>query len=230
MNASPAGQRWTAAVSRYRIIAVIRAAQPDLAYQMAQTVAAAGLRLIEITWNTPEATALIQGLTQAWPDCLVGTGTVLTERDLRQAHTSGAAFVFTPHVDSQLLALSQTLGVPLIPGALTPTEIVRAWQAGAAGVKVFPVSAVGGWAYLESLRGPLGEIPLIPTGGVTLANAQAFLRAGAWGVGLAGDLFPQDEVTAGRWTALQERLRAWLATLAPFCSPEPMLSIQGKPP
>ncbi|MBF2097448.1 MAG: bifunctional 4-hydroxy-2-oxoglutarate aldolase/2-dehydro-3-deoxy-phosphogluconate aldolase [Gloeomargaritaceae cyanobacterium C42_A2020_066] len=228
MNSSPARQRWAAAVSRHRIIAVIRAAQPDVAYQMAHTAAAAGLRLIEITWNTPEATALIQSLTQAWPDCLVGTGTVLTEQDLRQAQASGAAFVFTPHVDSDLLALSQALAVPLIPGALTPTEIVRAWQAGAAGVKVFPVSAVGGWAYLESLRGPLGQIPLIPTGGVTLANTQAFLQAGAWGVGLAGDLFPKEEVTAGRWAALQERLRVWLATLAPFCIPEPVLSIQGR--
>ncbi len=123
-------------------------------------------------------------------------------QQLQDAIASGAQFLFTPHVDSAMIKAAQENNVPIIPGALTPTEIVTAWSQGASCVKVFPVQAVGGTNYIKSLQGPLGEIPLIPTGGVTLKNAKEFLQAGAIAVGLSGELFPQKLVTEGNWSAI----------------------------
>jgi 2-dehydro-3-deoxyphosphogluconate aldolase / (4S)-4-hydroxy-2-oxoglutarate aldolase len=121
---------------------------------------------------------------------------------LQEAIASGAQFLFSPHVDSAMIQVAVNQDVPIIPGAMTPTEIVNAWNQGASCVKVFPVQAVGGVNYIKSLQGPLGEIPLIPTGGVTLENAPEFIQAGAIAVGLSGQLFPERLVREGNWQAI----------------------------
>ncbi len=187
-----------------RAIAVIRAPAAQLGYEMAQAVAAGGMRLIEITADSDQPWALIDRLRTALPDCVIGTGTILNQADWQNAVSSGAQFMFSPHVDVQLIAQSRSIGLPMFPGALSPTEIVTAWQAGATAVKVFPVQAMGGVAYIKALNGPLGHIPLIPTGGVTVANAWELITAGSIAVGLAGSLFPQDLVAGGDWSGITD--------------------------
>lgn len=198
-------QSWLSLVEQYRAIAVIRTSQLLLGERMAKAVAAGGLRLIEITWNSDRAPELISQLRSELPDCVIGAGTLLDLNQTQAAIAAGAQFLFTPHVDPTLIQIATQKGVPIIPGALSPTEIVTAWQAGASSVKVFPVQAVGGVHYIQSLQGPLGQIPLIPTGGVTLENAKEFIVAGAVGVGLASSFFPKQDLAAENWLAITKR-------------------------
>ncbi len=193
-----------------KVIAVIRASKMAQAYQMAKAVAAGGIQLIEITWNSDRPAQLINQLRSELPTCIVGTGTLLTLEQMEQAVAAGAQFLFTPHVDPAMIQAAAKMSVPIIPGALSPTEIVTAWSMGASCVKVFPVQALGGVSYIKSLQAPLGHIPLIPTGGVTLANAREFIAAGAIAVGLSGDLFPQPLVAAQNWEAITQRARNFM--------------------
>lgn len=206
-------QSWLSLLQRTRAIAVIRAPQKELGRQMALAIASGGMRLIEITWNTDCSAELISQLRSELPECTIGTGTLLNLEQLRQAIAAGAQFLFTPHVDASLIQASVDAGVPVVPGALSPTEIVTAWNAGASCVKVFPIGAVGGASYIKSLQGPLGEIPLIPTGGVTLENAKQFLAAGAIAVGLASDLFPKQLVVDEDWEAIAQRAETFMQDL-----------------
>ena len=194
---------WLKLLRSERAIAVIRAPEMELGRQMALAVAAGGIKLIEITWNSDRAGELIGNLRAELPDCRIGSGTLLDVLQLREAIAAGAQFLFTPHVNPVLIDAAVEAFVPIIPGAMSPTEIVTAHQAGASCVKVFPISAVGGISYIKSLQGPLGQIPLIPTGGVTLENAKEFIKAGAIAVGLAGELFPQKLVQLGDWESIR---------------------------
>ena len=194
---------WLKLLRSERAIAVIRAPEMELGRQMALAVATGGMKLIEITWNSDRAAELIGNLRAELPDCTIGSGTLLDVLQLRQAIAAGAQFLFTPHVNPVLIHAAVEAGVPIIPGALSPTEIVTAHQAGASCVKVFPISAVGGVSYIKSLQAPLGQIPLIPTGGVTLENAKEFIKAGAIAVGLAGELFPQKLLQLGDWESIR---------------------------
>ncbi|MCT7951114.1 bifunctional 4-hydroxy-2-oxoglutarate aldolase/2-dehydro-3-deoxy-phosphogluconate aldolase [Ancylothrix sp. C2] len=198
-------EAWLRLLQQERAIAVIRASQMSLGIQMALAVASGGMRLIEITWNSDRAAETICYLRSHLPDCVIGVGTLLNINDLEEALAAGAEFLFSPHTDEKMIKMAINAAVPIVPGALSPTEIVTAWGAGAAAVKVFPVSAVGGASYIKSLQGPLGHIPLIPTGGVTLENAAKFIAAGAIAVGLAGELFPKTLVATGNWQAVAQR-------------------------
>jgi 2-dehydro-3-deoxyphosphogluconate aldolase/(4S)-4-hydroxy-2-oxoglutarate aldolase len=174
---------------------------------------AGGIRLIEITWNSAQAGTAIAQLRQKFPQCWIGTGTVLTPADLQQAIHSGSQFCFTPHNDPALIHQAIAAQVPIIPGAFSPTEIVQAWQGGGSAVKVFPIQALGGVDYVQALQGPLGQIPLIPTGGVTLDNARQFLNAGAIAVGLSGQLFPQTLIQQQDWQLIQQRITNFVASV-----------------
>lgn len=185
---------------------------------MAKAVASGGMQLIEITWNSNASAELISQLRSELPTCTIGTGTLLTIEQMEQAIAAGAQFLFTPHVDQVMIQAANQMGVPIIPGALSPTEIVTAWAAGASCVKVFPVQAMGGASYIKSLQGPLGHIPLIPTGGVTLENALDFLLSGAVAVGLSGQLFPRNLVAVGNWDAIAEQARNLMQQLATDCA------------
>ncbi|MDR9404140.1 MAG: bifunctional 4-hydroxy-2-oxoglutarate aldolase/2-dehydro-3-deoxy-phosphogluconate aldolase [Halothece sp. Uz-M2-17] len=196
---------WLETVKREQVIAVIRAVPKALGKQLAQAMQKGGIRLIEITWNSDQPEELIPELRAEMPDCMIGTGTVLNEDELNCAIALGVEFIFTPHVNPQLIATANAHKIPIIPGALSPTEIITAWQAGATAVKVFPAQSVGGVDYIESLQGPLGNIPLIPTGGVTLENAQGFLDAGATAVGLSSQLFPKSLISTENWDAITQR-------------------------
>lgn len=198
-------KNWLNLLQEHRAIAVIRAPNMELGRQMAVAVAQGGLRIIEITWNTEGAAKLIEQLRSHLPHCIIGTGTILNPRELKEAIAAGAQFAFSPHVNPTLIEAAIAAQVPIVPGALSPTEIVTAWQAGADCVKVFPCQAVGYAAYIKALQGPLGDIPMIPTGGVTIENTTEFLQAGAIAVGLAGDLFPKSAIAAEDWSAIGDR-------------------------
>lgn len=196
---------WLDWIQQRQIIAVIRSPDPALALKMAYAVVGAGIECIEITWATTQAPELIQQLQTELPHCCIGTGTILTEDELRQAIDVGAKFVFSPHTNGKIIDQAVAAQVAVIPGALTPTEIITAWQRGATAVKIFPVSSCGGYQYLQQLRPVLTDIPLIPTGGVTLQNAGDFLQAGAIAVGLAGDLFPKLLIETENWSVIRAR-------------------------
>ncbi|MBF2051241.1 MAG: bifunctional 4-hydroxy-2-oxoglutarate aldolase/2-dehydro-3-deoxy-phosphogluconate aldolase [Leptolyngbya sp. IPPAS B-1204] len=206
-------QFWLPLVQSQKAIAVIRAADLAIGIAMAKAVAAGGMKLIEVTWNSAEPVKLLYALHAELPDCWIGAGTLLDLDQLQAAIAAGADFLFTPHTRLDLIQQAVQQQVPIIPGALTPTEILTAWQAGASCVKVFPIQAVGGADYIRHLQGPLGEIPLIPTGGVTLDNARSFIDAGAVAVGLAGQLFPQQALRNQDWDLIRERASRLMQSL-----------------
>ena len=206
-------QSWLTVVRQQRAIAVIRAPQFELGRQMAKAVAAGGMKLIEITWDSDRPAKLIHQLQSELPDCTIGTGTVLTLEQLQDAIAAEVAFAFTPHVNVDLIRMAVDCDIPIIPGALTPTEILTAWQAGASSVKVFPVQALGGASYIRSLQAPIGQIPLIPTGGVTFDNASALIEAGAVAIGLAGSLFPQQALQSQNWEAITQQAKTLMKML-----------------
>ncbi|MEA5536996.1 bifunctional 4-hydroxy-2-oxoglutarate aldolase/2-dehydro-3-deoxy-phosphogluconate aldolase [Crocosphaera sp. XPORK-15E] len=210
-------ESWQKLLRQHRAIAVIRTDDIDLGLNMARAVAKGGMRLIEITWNSKNPAQIIQQLKIELPDCIIGTGTILTLEDLQEAIAAQVQFCFTPHTNQSLIKTAIDHQIPIIPGALSPTEIVTAWQGGASCVKVFPVQAIGGISYILGLQGPIGSIPLIPTGGVTLDNAAHFLAAGAIAVGLSGQLFPRHAINNQDWEVvtkqaeiLRERIQHFL--------------------
>jgi 2-dehydro-3-deoxyphosphogluconate aldolase / (4S)-4-hydroxy-2-oxoglutarate aldolase len=180
---------------------------------MAMAVARGGIVLIEITWSSDRPTHLIETLRSNLPNCVIGAGTLLSKPQMKEAIAAGAQFLFSPHTERDLIHFAIDHDIPMIPGALSPTEIVSAWQAGAASVKVFPIQSVGGASYIKSLQGPLGQIPLIPTGGVTVDNAKEFLHAGAIAVGLSTELFPKWAIVNQDWQAIQQLAATLLSSL-----------------
>mgnify|MGYP006278197309 FL=1 len=206
---------WLSLVKQQRAIAVIRAPSLGQGIAMAQAVAAGGMRLIEITWNSHEPAVLVSHLRQTMPDCCVGAGTVLSMEEARDAIAAGATFCVSPHTNPQIVQYCREHQAAVVPGALTPNEIMAAWNAGATAVKVFPISNVGGVTYIRSLRGPLGHIPLIPTGGVTVANAVSLVQAGAIGVGLSSSLFSPAASDDCHWDITTQTAAALMQSLKP---------------
>lgn len=205
---------WQQLLLQHRVIAVIRAPQVEIGVAMAKAVADGGIRLIEVTWNSARPATLVSQLRSQLPDCSVGVGTILDLEQLEEAIAAGAQFIFCPHFSSTLLEASvYRHHTPLVPGALTPTEIVTAWQAGATTVKIFPIQAMGGASYLQTLRSPLSQIDFIPTGGVTLNNAKGMLDAGAIAVGVSSALFCPGAVAEGNWRKITQRTRTLLTNM-----------------
>ncbi len=209
-------QSWRKLLRQYRAIAVIRTDNIEQGINMAKAVAAGGMNIIEITWNSHNPGEIIQQLKQDLPHCTIGTGTILTLEELKEAIAAGIQFCFTPHVNQTLIKTAINHNIPIIPGALSPTEIITAWQAGASCVKVFPVQAIGGIAYIKGLQGPLGSIPLIPTGGVTLDNAAYFIEAGAIAVGLSSQLFPRHALDDQEWDIITKQAQFLMQRLSEF--------------
>lgn len=204
---------WLETLSGQRAIGVVRASKFTLGMEMAKAIAQGGMKLIEIAWNSDQAPTLVTQLRQVLPECQIGVGTILSVDQLYAAIQAGAQFCFSPHVDANLIKAALAENIAVVPGALSPTEIVTAWQAGASSVKVFPVERLGGSQYIRSLQGPLGHIPMIPTGGVSLDNAEAMIKAGAIAVGLSSNLFPTPALKAGNWPEISRRVELLLTRL-----------------
>lgn len=175
--------------ARAPLVGIIRNLPVDAVIAMLPVYRESGLTTIEITMNTPDAEAMIRLALDDHADGLnVGAGTVCTTRDLDKAIAAGAQFIVTPIMDERVIRACVGQGIPIFPGAYTPSEIYRAWELGAFMVKVFPALGLGP-AFVKDLKGPLPQINLLPTGGVGLANMAHFFKAGATGVGVGGQLF-----------------------------------------
>lgn len=173
---------------RIGVVAVIRGSSADEAVAMAEALVRGGVLGIEITFSTPDCCRAITRARATLPsEAEVGVGTVRTIAQLADAVAAGATYAVSPHFDATLMSEAKRLGIPMLPGAITPTEIIAAWNAGAACIKLFPGSLVG-VEYVRALRGPLPDIPLMPTGGVTPDNLAEWFAAGVVAVGMGGNL------------------------------------------
>jgi 2-dehydro-3-deoxyphosphogluconate aldolase/(4S)-4-hydroxy-2-oxoglutarate aldolase len=197
------------------IVPVVRAPSPELAMQAAEAILAGGISVFEITMTVPDAPEVIRLLrTRLGDRALVGAGTVLDASGARACIEAGAAFVVSPGFDAPTLAVAHEADVAAMPGALTPTEVIAAWKAGADVVKIFPASALGGASYLRALKGPLPQIRLMPTGGVNINTARDFLEAGAVALGVGSELVDMASLIQGRADVLTDRARQFVAAVA----------------
>lgn len=162
----------------FGVLGIIRVQTSRDLIRIAEALHEGGLKCVEITMTTPGALRAIEESREKLPDVLMGAGTVLDAVTAREAILAGAEFLVTPTVKPEVVEVAHRYGVPVIPGAMTPTEILACWEAGADMVKVFPASVLGP-GYIKAVRDPLPQIPLVPTGGITADNAGDFIRAGA---------------------------------------------------
>lgn len=180
------------------IIPIVRAVSPEEAVSVADAISEGGIPILEITMTVPGAIGVISELSKRYGDLvLIGAGTVLDIEAARNCIAAGAQFIVSPALNLQTVEFCKLQRVAILPGALTPTEVVTAWEAGADAVKVFPCSAVGGPKYLRALKAPLPEIRLVPTGGVSLAAVGDFISAGAWALGVGSDLVNTKAISSG---------------------------------
>jgi 2-dehydro-3-deoxyphosphogluconate aldolase/(4S)-4-hydroxy-2-oxoglutarate aldolase len=197
------------------IVPVVRATSADEALAAVEAIRAGGIPILEITLTVPGAVQIIADLTRRIGDqALIGAGTVLDADTAQACIDAGARFVVSPSLDVPTIATCRQLGVPVFPGALTPTEVVTAWKAGANAVKIFPANAVGGASYLKSLKAPLPQIELIPTGGVSLKTVAELIAAGAFALGVGADLVDLAALRRGDAAAITAKARQYVAAVA----------------
>jgi 2-dehydro-3-deoxyphosphogluconate aldolase/(4S)-4-hydroxy-2-oxoglutarate aldolase len=191
------------------IIAVIRGARPEKVRRIAQALAQGGVEVLEVTVDSPGALGTIEQVAQQQEGALVGAGTVLDPETARAAILAGAQFIFTPTLDVRVIEMANRYDRVVIPGAMTPTEILAAYQAGALAVKVFPAQVLGP-AFIRQVRGPLGHIPMIPTGGVDEGNVADFIAAGAAGVGIGGALVGRKMIANDDYEGIAAKARLFV--------------------
>jgi 2-dehydro-3-deoxyphosphogluconate aldolase/(4S)-4-hydroxy-2-oxoglutarate aldolase len=186
-----------AGIKKIGLVPVLRAESEEQAMALASAIADGGVTCLEVTMTVPGAVKVIARLAKERPEILLGAGTVLDAETAKACVGEGATFIVSPAFDEKTVEYCGKHGVAALPGALTPTEVIRAWNAGADVVKIFPASALGGAKYLKSLKAPLPNIEMIPTGGVSLATAHEFLDAGAYALGVGADLVDTRAIKAG---------------------------------
>jgi 2-dehydro-3-deoxyphosphogluconate aldolase/(4S)-4-hydroxy-2-oxoglutarate aldolase len=190
------------------VIPVVRAASADEAMRAIDAIKEGGVSVLEITMTVPGAVRVIEEVSARYgSDVLVGAGTVLDAETARACILAGAQFVVSPALDLNTIACCRSYSIPVMPGALTPTEVLQAWKAGADFVKVFPANALGGASYIKSLKAPLPQVELVPTGGVSLKTAAEFLKAGASALGVGADLVDIKALREGKADQITERAR-----------------------
>jgi 2-dehydro-3-deoxyphosphogluconate aldolase / (4S)-4-hydroxy-2-oxoglutarate aldolase len=204
-------------LERVALIPVLRARNARQAHAVVQAMLAGGVGVVEVTMTVPGAVDLLAELKREYAgQLLLGSGTVTTGEQAEATIDAGAEFVVSPSFHPDVIAVTKAHKKLSIPGALTPTEVITAWNAGADYVKVFPCSAMGGASYLTSLLAPFPHLKLIPTGGVTLQNAESFLKAGARAVGVGGDLVNLAAIDEGVPEKITAAARAYLNVIAQF--------------
>jgi 2-dehydro-3-deoxyphosphogluconate aldolase / (4S)-4-hydroxy-2-oxoglutarate aldolase len=198
-------------LEREGLIPVLRAGSAETAHALVDAMAAGGVTIVEVTMTVPNALTLLRDLKQRYGNSiLLGSGTVTDAAQAQATIEAGAEFVVSPSLHLDVIAKTKELGKVSIPGALTPTEVITAWRAGADYVKIFPCSAMGGASYLKSLLAPFPELKLIPTGGVTLQTAADFLKAGARALGVGTDLVNAAAIAEGKPEIVTKTARAYL--------------------
>jgi 2-dehydro-3-deoxyphosphogluconate aldolase/(4S)-4-hydroxy-2-oxoglutarate aldolase len=197
------------------IVPIVRVASADSAVQAVEAIYRGGVRAAEITMTVPGATrALEQVADQLGDKMMLGAGTVLDPETARACMLAGAQFFVTPSLRLSTIEMVKRYSKVICPGALTPTEVLTAWEAGADVVKIFPCGNVGGAKYIKALKGPFPQIEMIPTGGVNLETAGDFLKAGACAVAVGGELVDAKSMKEGRFDVIENRARQYLAAIA----------------
>jgi 2-dehydro-3-deoxyphosphogluconate aldolase/(4S)-4-hydroxy-2-oxoglutarate aldolase len=198
------------------LIPVIRAESSDMAMRAIDAIREGGISVLEITMTVPGAIRVIEEVARRFgDDAIIGAGTVLDSETARACMLAGAQFIVSPTLDLETISCCRRYSIPVMPGAMTPSEVLTAWKAGADLVKVFPANAVGGPGYIKALKAPLPQVQLVPTGGVSLKTAADFIKAGAAALGVGTDLVDtaalragEDKVITGRATQFIEIVKS----------------------
>ena len=185
-------QEVRATIERVGIVPVIRASSAEQAKFAAEAVCAGGIPIVEITMTVPGAVEVIAELSRTAPRVLVGAGTVVNKEAALRCMDAGAQFLVSPGFNAGTVAVAREKDLLIMAGALTPTEVMAAWEAGADFVKIFPCSSLGGPNYIRALKGPFPQVPMVPTGGVNLETAADYIRAGATALGVGGELVQKE--------------------------------------
>ena len=171
------------------LVPIVRAPSPEDAFRAAEAIISGGIGVAEITMTVPNAIRVMERVAERYGDkVLLGAGTILDPESCRAALLAGAEFIVTPSLDVRVIEMARRYSKPCFPGALTPTEVLTAWQAGADMVKIFPAGPVGGPKYIKALKGAFPQIDFVPTGGVNLETTPEFIKAGAAAVAVGGEL------------------------------------------
>ena len=203
------------------VVAVIRLQDPAKLRAVIDAIAAGGVRALEITMTVPRAIEMIGAIAPTLPKgFLIGAGTVLDGPTATRAANAGAQFIVSPVFRKEVITAAHVRDVPAMPGCMTPTEILEAWDAGADIVKVFPATALGP-GFLKDVRAPLPDVRLMPTGGVTLENAGDWIRAGAVAVGVGSALLDAAAIAEGRYKVIEDNARKIVANVAAARGPKP---------
>ena len=196
------------------LVPIVRARSPEDALLAAEAIVAGNIGIAEITMTIPNALHVLQKVADKFGDkVLLGAGTILDPETGRSALLAGAQFIVTPALNFQVIELAHRYSKPVIPGALTPTEIVSAWQAGADLVKIFPCGPVGGAKYIKALKGPFPQIEFVPTGGVNLQTTPDFIKAGATAVAVGSELVDLEALGAGKLDVISANARLYVETV-----------------
>jgi len=203
-----------AEILRCGFVPIIRTDKPESAVQVAGAIRDGGAPLLEITMTVPGALNIIKEIVDAFGNTvMVGAGTILDCETARMAILAGAEFIVAPALDDATIRLCRRYAKIVMPGALTPTEILRAWELGADFVKVFPADAMGGPSYIKAVKAPLPQVDLVPTGGVDIDTAAEFIRAGASAVGVGSALVEKKIIASGDWSRLTQKTEEFLQTV-----------------
>src|SRR3954468_17119974 len=199
------------AISDLGLMPVVRAQSADEAMKIVDAIREGGVTVLEVTMTVPGAIGVMEQVAKRFgSDVLLGAGTVLDAETARACMLSGARFIVSPALNLDTIAICRRYSVPVMPGALTPTEVLAAWTAGADVVKVFPCGALGGASYIKSLKAPLPQIEMIPTGGVSVKTAADFIKAGAMALGVGADLADTQAIRDGNSHLVTEKAREYV--------------------
>jgi 2-dehydro-3-deoxyphosphogluconate aldolase/(4S)-4-hydroxy-2-oxoglutarate aldolase len=201
-------------IAEVGIVPVVRTTSAESAIQAVEALYRGGVRAAEITMTVPGAIRALEKCADRLGDKLVlGAGTVLDPETARSCMLAGAEFFVTPSLRVSTIELAKRYSKVICPGALTPTEVLAAWEAGADAVKIFPCGNVGGAKYIKALKGPFPQIEMVPTGGVNLETVGDFLKAGSCAVGVGGELVDGKSIKEGRFDVIEERARQYLSAI-----------------
>ncbi len=202
-------------LKKEKIMAMIRGLHPATADLTVDALVEGGIRFVEVTTNTEGAYSLVSRWRKEYDNALyVGVGTVLDVNMAKQAIDAGAQFLVSPNLDTEVIEYGIRHQIDVYPGVMTPTEIVKASKAGAKAVKVFPMGSLGGPSYLKEIRAPLDHIPMLASGSVGLHNIREFIAAGAFAVGMGGNLVNKQLIEAGDYDAIKELAREFVEAIA----------------
>ena len=198
-------------IAEIGVVPVVRASSPREALIAAEAVCQGGIPIVEITMTVPGAVEVIRELSKSSAsEVLIGAGTVLDPEAAHRCLDAGAQFLVSPGLNLQTVELAVREKILIMAGALTPTEVITAWNAGSDFVKIFPCGQVGGAKYIKSLKGPLPQIPLVPTGGVNLSTAAEFIEAGAAALGIGGELVQAEALKSGKSQVIADNARKFV--------------------